>query len=253
MDELYKKNTEGILYFFHKILDSLKDENETRRFKKYKSDFFLQLRREENYYTNPEFNRYLSMALNNQKVRIVDMSNDSFGTGPELVRCLRQSEILSYDYLCTLCDFFRLAEKCLYFNNDIKTGLIYIDSSYQPKDREYKFAIDNMYYTIYAKLYTRKDEINNISFKVKAFRIVHKNGKKLTNEITIVNEEFRSKDYSDISMVNSIYNDIIECIYSSYRKVLENIKRRREDKLHSIYGACIRIDYFDTDITKFEN
>lgn len=243
-NEDYRKD---IIHYFMKLLLCLDDANETTRWKKKKESVFDNLYHPDNYYTNPEFNNYLKMGLDNGKVNIVE-----YLLTVDTVHYLSKKDILSYDGLCALCDLFRLAEKCLYYKNDISTGMFYVDSVFCPKDGERKFAIENKDYTIYGKLYTRKDDINNILFKVKNIRIIHNNGKKLANDITIVNEDFRSKNEGDSIMIESVYRDILEVIYRSYRNILENIKIKREILLKQKYGLHITISYNDTDSSKFE-
>ena len=102
---------------------------------------------------------------------------------------------------------------------------------------------DQMEFVTDGKLYIRKDEINNISYKVKNLRIVHHNGKKLTTDITIVNGNFKEKQLGDSAMLKMVYDDITECIYRSYKQVFQNIIDRRERLLKEKYGEDIIFDY----------
>ena len=241
MDETNATYRDGIVKFLDLVIESTEQKNEDIQKRKYRPNFYSMQTYEKAYSINRKLNGYLDQLhfdFEGFKIyNIMEIIDEDTGNS------MRAGSLVIYDTLSALCDFFRLAERCLCYNNDLNTGFFYVDSEFMPKNGERAFAITKELYTIYGKLYIRKDEINNISYKVKNLRIVHHNGKKLTTDITIVNGNFKEKQLGDSAMLKMVYDDITECIYRSYKQVFQNIIDRRERLLREKYGEDIIFDY----------
>ena len=241
IDETNATYRDGIVKFLDLVIESTEQKYEDIQKRKYRPNFYSMMTYEKAYSINRKLNSYLDLlrydfegfSLNN----VIELMDEDTGN------TLRAGSLVIYDTLSALCDFFRLAERCLCYTNDLDTGFFYVDSEYLPKNGERAFAITKELYTIYGKLYIRKDEINNISYKVKNLRIVHHNGKKLTTDITIVNGNFKEKQLGDSAMLKMVYDDITECIYRSYKQVFQNILERRERLIRAKFGEDIIFDY----------
>ena len=241
IDETNATYRDGIVKFLDLVIESTEQKYDDIQKRKYRPNFYSMMTYEKAYSINRKLNSYLDLlrydfegfSLNN----VIELMDEDTGN------TLRAGSLVIYDTLSALCDFFRLAERCLCYTNDLDTGFFYVDSEYLPKNGERAFAITKELYTIYGKLYIRKDEINNISYKVKNLRIVHHNGKKLTTDITIVNGNFKEKQLGDSAMLKMVYDDITECIYRSYKQVFQNILERRERLIRAKFGEDIIFDY----------
>lgn len=241
IDETNATYRDGIVKFLDLVIESTEQKYEDIQKRKYRPNFYSMMTYEKAYFINRKLNGYLDLLqFDFDGFKIYNIMES---VGEDIVNNVIVQSFVTYDALSALCDFFRLAERCLCYTNDLDTGLFYVDSEYLPKNGERAFAVTKELYTIYGKLYIRKDEINNISYKVKNLRIVHHNGKKLTTDITIVNGNFKEKQLGDGAMLKMVYDDITECIYRSYKQVFQNIIERREKLLKERYGEDIIFDY----------
>ena len=217
MDETNATYRDGIVKFLDLVIESTEYKYEDVQKRKYRPNFYSMQTYEKAYSINRKLNGYLDQLhfdFEGFKIyNIMEMIDEDTGNN------MRAGSLVVYDTLSALCDFFRLAERCLCYNNDLNTGFFYVDSEFMPKNGERAFAITKELYTIYGKLYIRKDEINNISYKVKNLRI------------------------GDSAMLKMVYDDITECIYRSYKQVFQNIIDRRERLLREKYGEDIIFDY----------
>lgn len=127
------------------------------------------------------------------------------------------SSPMSYDDIVDFCDFIRIAEKILVYNNDISEKL-FVDSSVDESEKKMviKFNDDKIILSILLK---KLNGLNVIDIKV-----TRDFGKKMVNTILIVDGHVDYKDDSDLYLINSINNILCKYVRETYEGIIQRLK-----------------------------
>lgn len=138
-------------------------------------------------------------------------------------------EFISFGSLWQFCQFVRYVEKVIFYKNDLDCGF-YVDSElYDLNERQFRVNKDSKV-DIYFKLEKTKDKINNQEFKVITLNIKRMYGKKMVNVFTIVNEDVKLSDSSDLYLINTINGFLYEEMIDTLDIIIRNLL-----KIHGIY------------------
>ena len=125
-------------------------------------------------------------------------------------------DMLSFGSLWRFCQFVRYAEKTIFYENTLDQDF-YVDSDmYEVSERS--FQLKSIYEVeVLFKLEKTRDKVNNEEFKVITLNVKRLYGKQMMNTFTIVNEDVKFNDSSDLYLINTINNFL-------YRELLATLK-----------------------------
>lgn len=190
---------------FIKDIEDIKIEQKKRIFHRKKKDEFTDIVIREN-----AFNR----AIERYKKSVTLSLEFSFGN------------------LFDVCQFIRFSEKCLIYTNNIDQP-IYVDSDLYASDEHRMHMADNDV-DIYIKIKSVHDSIRDVTLSSIHVKIIHKSGKKLTNEFVIVNDNPKFNDNSDRYLFYNIKTIFEKNLSKVMDEIINNLNKIYEEKLRSI-------------------
>lgn len=130
---------------------------------------------------------------------------------------------LNFDNLWQFCQFVRYAEKIIFFNNQPE-NILYVDSDMKDINNR-RFRIKNKNNTIIdISLEKIKDKINNDTLKVLKIKVERQFGKKMVNTFTIVNDNIKAEDYSDIYLIFNLQFFILKEMENVFDNIINLAK-----------------------------
>ena len=132
-------------------------------------------------------------------------------------------DMLSFASMWQFCQFIRYAEKTIFLKNRPESNF-YVDSDMiDVKSRV--FIIKNEDTEIIFKLEKIPDEITKTEFKTITLNIKRLYGKQMTNIFTIVNEDVKCNDSSDLYLINTVnkilYDEMLRELEACVEKLLD--------------------------------
>lgn len=136
--------------------------------------------------------------------------------------------MLSFGSLWQFCQFVRFIEKVNMFRNDPDSTL-YVDSDMlELKERSFEIKFDSKT-TFNFKLEKAEDKVNHQEFKVITLNVKRKYGKQMTNIFTIVNEDVKFNDSSDLYLIKTVnevlYKDMLKILKESVTEIVDTLYR----------------------------
>lgn len=137
--------------------------------------------------------------------------------------------MLSFGSLWQFCQFVRFIEKVSMYKNDPEMNSFYVDSDMlELKERTFEIKYDDKT-TFNFKLEKVEDKINHQEFKVITLNIKRKYGKQMANIFTIVNEDVKFNDSSDLYLIRTVneilYQKMIAILHDSVLDLVDTLYR----------------------------
>lgn len=133
-------------------------------------------------------------------------------------------EMISFNTLWNFSQFIRFSEKCLFYNNN-QSKPLFVDSDLY-SEKEHRMYIPSEEFDIYVKLTKIKDDVLDREICSVNIKIIHKDGKKMTNEFIIVNDLPKLDDDSNVILLCNIKTILKDIFITTLEEIVNNLKEK---------------------------